>query len=217
MNDDDTHEKMRRIEAALNAHPLQEYCFPPKIKTIVAAPMERDDSPTTYHRATIEEYNMEIAYIFFIDHGRTSQVQSSDLRVIDDVAISKLPCSAFRCALAFIRPSYEAGSCQGRWSKVSRDCFESQIQGNKIFGQIYSVASNTVNLELIVIDENNERLNMNQYLVEKGYAINRKESFLSKCNHDLRMGLDNANSMSPEERQFYEERQYEEDSFSEVS
>lgn len=209
---------MRRIEAALNARPLREYRFPPKIKTIVAAPMERNDSPTTYHRATVEEYNMEIVNIFFIDHGRISQVRSSDLRVIDDVAISKLPCLAFRCALATIRPSYEIGNSQGRWSKVSRDCFKAQIRGSKtIFGKIYSVANSTVNLELIVTDKNNKKLNMNKYLIEKGHAINRKESSLSKYNYDLRVGFDVVNSMSPEERSFYEGRQYDDDNSSGVS
>ncbi|XP_032664411.1 probable ATP-dependent RNA helicase spindle-E isoform X2 [Odontomachus brunneus] len=216
LNDDETHKKMRRIEAALNARPLKEYLFPPKIKTIVAAPMERNDSPTMYHRAIVEEYNMKIVNIFFIDHGRISQVRSSDLRVIDDVAISKLPCLAFRCALATIRPSYEIGNSQGRWSRVSRDCFEAQIRGSKtIFGKIYSVANNTVNLELIVTHKNNEELNINDYLIEKGHAISRKESFLSKHNHDLRVKSSVVNSMSPEEKSFQEGRQYNEDNFSE--
>lgn len=209
---------MRKIEVALNTCELTKYSIsrPPRIKTVVAAPMERDDCTTTYHRATVEEYTMETVYVFFIDHGRTSRVRIDDLGMID-INIAKLPCLAFRCALAHIRPSNEADNCRGRWSKVARDCFKAHIhESETIFGNIYSVAHSTVNLELIVIDKKDKQLIMNDYLVEKGHAISRNESFLSKYNHDLRADLDIVNAMSPEEKSFYEERQYSEDNLLEV-
>ncbi|EFN82362.1 probable ATP-dependent RNA helicase spindle-E [Harpegnathos saltator] len=216
LDDEDTRKRMCRIESALNAHPLREYRFPPKIKTVVAAPMERDDS-VTYHRAIVEEYAMEIVNIFFIDHGRASRVRSSDLRVIDDVVIAKLPSLAFRCALTSVRPSNEASNFQGRWSKVSRSCFEAQIrQSEKIFGHIYSIVNSIINLELIVVDNEDRQLNMNEYLIEKGHAVSRKEGFLSKYNHELRVEPTIVNTMSPEEKSFYENQQYDdEDNLSE--
>ncbi|XP_014470956.1 PREDICTED: probable ATP-dependent RNA helicase spindle-E isoform X2 [Dinoponera quadriceps] len=216
LDDEDTRKSMRWIESALNTRPLREFRFPPTgRKTVVAAPMERNDSPATYHRATVEKYSAEIADVFLIDHGRISRVRTGDLRVIDDVEITKLPSLAFRCALASVRPSPN-GNSQGQWSRVSRDCFESQIHRSKeIFGQIYSVADSIVNLELIVIDKKGEKLNMNAYLIEEGHATSRKESFLSKYNHDLRTELDIVGAMLPEERSFYEERQYDEDNLSE--
>lgn len=209
---------MKRIKSALNARPLREFESPPKVKTIVAAPMEKDNSPAKYHRAMVEEYTMEVVEIFFIDYGRISRVPSDDLRMIDDVAISRLSPLAFRCALASIRPSNEVANCQGRWSRASRDCFKALIRKSyQIYGEIYSVANSTVNLKLILVDKKERQLNMNEYLIENGHAISRKESFLSKYNHDLRVQLSDASTMPPEEKLFHEERQYDEDASLEVS
>lgn len=217
LDDEDTRKNISTLETVLNANPLREFSSRPEISTLVAAPMEKKDS-LTYHRAIIKDYTSEIADIFFIDHGYSSRVRFSDLRVIDDIIISKLPCLAFHCSLASIRPSNQAGNLQGRWSQISQDCFKRHIyKSEKVFGEIYSIVDSTVNLKLIVVNDKEERLNVNEYLVEEGYAIKSEESYLSRYNHDLRTDINVVNAMSPEEKLFYEEQQYEDDCLLEVT
>jgi len=181
--------------------------------------MERDNS-SIYHRAIIEEFasgNEGPIDIFFIDYGYSSQVRFSDLREIDDVEISKIPCLAFRCSLACLRPSNQVNP-YGRWSNISKKYFERQIRkSKKILGKIYSVVDSIVNLELIVADRK-EKFNINEDLIEKGYAVRREESYLSNHNHEIRTNINTTSYMiSTEEKEFYEEKQYDKDYLLEVS
>lgn len=199
------------IEDVLNKHPLKEFSSPPKISTIIAAPMERKES-LIYHRAIIEDFiSRELVDIFFIDNGRSSRVRCSDLRKINDITILEIPSLAFHCNLAFLQPSYQA-NFHGRWSKISKNYFEMQIKkSRKIFGKIYSVVDNTVNLELIAVDKKGEEFNINNDMIEKGYARRKEESYLSTYNHEMRVNISNFKAISMEEKKFYEEEQYDKD------
>lgn len=196
------------IEDVLNKHPLKEFLSPPKISTIIAAPMERKES-LIYHRAIIEDFiSEELVDIFFIDNGCSSRVRCSDLRKINDITILEMPPLAFHCNLAFLQPSYQA-NFHGRWSKISKNYFEMQIKKRrKIFGKIYSVVDNVVNLELI---DKEEKFNINNDMIEKGYARRKEESYLSTYNHELRVNISNFKAISMEEKKFYEEEQYDKD------
>ncbi|XP_029166028.1 probable ATP-dependent RNA helicase spindle-E [Nylanderia fulva] len=210
LDDNATRNKLKNIENILNKHPLKELSSPPKTSTIIAAPIERNNS-LIYYRAIIEDFTSrigDVVNIFFIDNGRSSRVRCSDLREINNITILEMPPLAFHCNLAFLQPSNQA-NFHGRWSKISRNYFIMQInRKNKIFGNIYSVVDNTVNLELIAINEKGEEFNINNDMIEKGYARRREESYLSTHNHELRM---NINRMSMEEKKFYEEKQYDKD------
>lgn len=173
--------------------------------------MERKDS-LTYNRAIIEDFTLglgELVDVFFIDNGRSTRVRYSDLREINDATILEIPPLAFHCNLAFLRPSNEA-NFHGRWSKISKNYFEMQIKKrNKIFGKIYSVVDNIVNLELIASNKKGEEFNINDDMIEKGYARRKEESYLSTYNHELRVSVNNnVTTMSMEEKKFYEEEQY---------
>lgn len=182
----------------------------PKTSTIVAAPIEKNKS-LIYHRAIIKEFISEIGElvdIFFIDHGHFSRIRFSDLREINHTTILEIPPLVFRCNLAFLRPSYQS-NLHGQWSERSKNYFGTQIKENKeIFGQIYSIVDSVINLELIVANEKGERFNINEGLIERGYAVRREESYLSKHNHELRTDNNNIKAMSIEEKKFYEEEQY---------
>lgn len=179
--------------------------------------MERENF-FTYHRAVIEELTSVREGpidIFFIDYGYSSQVRFSDLREINDVKILEIPCLAFRCSLACLRPSNQVNP-YGRWSKISKNYFETQIRkSRKIFGKIYSVVDDTVNLELMAVDNRKNKLNINEDLIEKEYAVRKEESHLSNFNHELR--TNNIYAMSTEEKEFYEEEQYDKDYLLKVS
>jgi len=174
----------------------------------------------TYHRAIIKEYISEIGElvdIFFIDHGRFSRIRCSDLREIDNTTILEIPPLAFCCNLAFLRPSNQS-NFYGQWSERSKNYFGMQIKENKeILGKIYSIVDSVINLELIVVNEKGQKCNVNENLIEKGYAVRREESYLSKHNHDLRANISNINAMSMEEKKFYEEEQYDKYHLLEVS
>ncbi|KYN17992.1 putative ATP-dependent RNA helicase spindle-E [Trachymyrmex cornetzi] len=210
LDDDITRSELRVIEEILNKRPLKKLLSIPKISTIVAAPVEENDS-LAYHRAIIKEYISEIGElvdVFFIDYGRFSRIRFSDLRKIDNTTILAIPPLAFRCNLAFLRPSNQRNH-HGQWSERSKIYFMTQIKKTKkILGKIYSIVDSVINLELIVVNEKEENFNVNEALIEKGYAIKREESCVSQQNHELRANISNINAMSIEEKQFYEEKQY---------
>ncbi|XP_011343987.2 probable ATP-dependent RNA helicase spindle-E [Ooceraea biroi] len=208
-----THEKLRSIEKALNSHQLKELSScSESVSSIVAAPMRKNES-LIYHRAIIEEIFPAggLVDVFFIDYGRSSRVQYSDLRKIDNNVILQIPCLAFCCSLAFLRSSNQI-NFQNRWSEISKNYFRTQVKRNgQIFGKIYSVVDSIVNLELIVVNNKGEQLNINESFVEKRYAVKREESYLSKHNHELRADIDTIDAMSTEKREFYREMQYDRD------
>lgn len=209
LDDVPTRKNLQRIEEALNSHPLEKLYTPEKF-IMIAAPMKKNEF-LIYHRAIIEGPSpgtAELVDVFFIDYGCSSRVQRSDLRRIDDDAILQIPSLAFCCSLAFVRSSNQV-NLRNRWSEISKNYFRTQIKENgKTFGTIYSVVDSIVTVELIVIDHKGERLNINESLIEKGYAIKREESYLSKRNRELRTDVNNVNAMSTDEREFYEEMQY---------
>lgn len=186
--------------------------------TIIAAPIEKNNS-LIYHRAIIKEIVSEVAElvdIFFIDRGCFSRIRCSDLREINNFTILEIPPLAFSCTLAFICPSNQSNLHQ--WSERSKNYFGTQIKENeRILGKIYSVVDSVINLELIVVNEKGERFNVNEDLIEKGYAMKREESYLSKHNHELRTDINIVNAMSIEEKKFYEEEQYDKHHLLEVS
>ncbi|XP_012537164.2 probable ATP-dependent RNA helicase spindle-E [Monomorium pharaonis] len=211
LDDDFTHSELQLIKRNLNElDSLEKFLFTPKIWTIVAAPLERNNS-LSYHRAIIKEFVSEVGElvdIFFIDHGRFSRVRFSDLRKINNTTILEIPPLAFCCNLAFVQPSTQS-NLYGQWSKKSKNYFETQIKEKKeIFGKIYSIVDSVINLELIVVNEKGKKVNINDGLIEKGYAVRREEKYLSKHNHELRANVNNVNVMSIEEKEFYEEEQY---------
>lgn len=181
----------------------------PKILTIVAAPIEKNNC-LTYHRAIIKEFISEVGElidIFFIDHGRFSRLRFSDLREINNSRILKIPPLAFSCNLAFLRPTNQSNLHQ--WSKRSQNYFVTQIEeSEKMFGKIYSVVDSVINLELIVVNKKGEEFNVNESLIKKGHAVKKEESYLSKRNHELRADINVVNAMSIEEKKFYEGEQY---------
>ncbi|XP_018055297.1 PREDICTED: putative ATP-dependent RNA helicase TDRD9 [Atta colombica] len=207
IDDDTTRSELRVIQEILNKRPLKKLLSIPKISTIIAAPVEENDS-LVYHRAIIKEYISEIGElvdVLFIDYGRFSRIRFSDLRKIDSTTILAIPPLAFRCNLTFLRPSNQH-NLHGQWSERSKNYFLTQIKKTKkILGKIYSIVDSVINLELIVVNEKEESFNVNEALIEKGYAIKREESYVSQQNHELRA---NISAMSIEEKQFYEEKQY---------
>ncbi|XP_011704566.1 PREDICTED: probable ATP-dependent RNA helicase spindle-E isoform X2 [Wasmannia auropunctata] len=210
LDDDITHSEIQVIEEILNKHPLKKLRSIPEKSTIIAAPIEGNNS-LIYHRAIIKEFILEIGElvdIFFIDLGHFSRRRFSDLKEIDNARILEIPPLAFCCNLAFLRPSNQS-NVHGQWSERSKNYFETQIKKSKsILGKIYSIVDSVINLELIVVNDKGKRFNVNEGFIEEGYAIRREESCLSKLNHDLRADISIVNAMSIDEKKFYEEEQY---------
>lgn len=171
----------------------------------------RKNNHSRYERAVIEEFLGNGRFnVLFIDHGSTAELHYNRLRKINDPEILKIPCLAFRCRLVSLRPSSQA-NFYGQWSTVSNDYFRKQIEeSEKIYGQIYSVVDSVVNLELITCSQKRQ-INVNDVLVEKGLAVKTEESYLSKHNHERRVRMMNIEKITVEERQFYEEEQYDRD------
>lgn len=85
-----------------------------------------------------------------------------------------------------------------------------QIKKSKKFsGKIYSIVDSTINLKLIAFIDANKKINIDEDLIEKRYAVKRKKSYLWNYNHELRTNINN--EMSMEEKEYHEEKQYDND------
>lgn len=191
----------------------------PQVGKIYVAPYT-EYSRTHYYRARVESVNSRkskdsVIQVFFIDYGNTEAVKPSDLRNIDDEYIKdrilEVPAQAFECTLSEIQPSLIHNS-QGLWTDEALKEFKRVVHGKVFYGKVYSVVHGVVSLELIKqTHSSNQQVNINHWLIEKGYAQRADESYLSKVNHDLRVLQ---SGMELETRRMYDDLQLHEIGFS---
>ncbi|XP_049276280.1 ATP-dependent RNA helicase TDRD9, partial [Rhipicephalus sanguineus] len=162
---------------------LKPLTIPPATDMLVLAPYRG-----AYYRARIEGVrDNKLVKVFFLDYGNTEVVGISTLRAIDPethVDVLVTPAQAFECKLAEVRPSAMASGTE-QWTKPAQEFFSHLIVGQYLVGRVYSVVDNVVRVHLIV-GTGPEQVNVNDELVNRGFADYCEESFLSKKNHQLR-------------------------------
>ncbi|XP_003705228.2 tudor domain containing 9 protein spindle E isoform X1 [Megachile rotundata] len=183
----------------------------PETGSIVIAPYEQNNC-RTYFRAVVEGHVTSpeiLVQVFFIDYGYSSEYRLCDLRRLkNDKSISSIPALAMECVLAKIRPSV-VHSLNDDWSEASLNFFWTLInKPGRLYGDIYSIVSNIISLELIHVNEEREEINVNEVLVDKGFAIRKEEDYFSRFNHNIRM---QQADLSDEQCHHYEKLQYDED------
>ena len=146
-----------------------------------------------------------LAKILFVDYGYVHNVQVCDLRELHGYQwISSIPGLAFECVLAEIRPA-ALSNITGQWSPGAIEEFRKLIGGDvSLFGEVYSVVSSIVNLKLIRVD-GKEQMDINQALINLGYAEKKEEDYLSRCNREFREMYD---KLPLKIREHHEELQY---------
>ncbi|KAJ4435831.1 hypothetical protein ANN_18450 [Periplaneta americana] len=206
----------------LNENPekLKELTDPPQVGKIYAAPYT-EGAQTNYYRARIESIHPKknkenvVQVSLFIDYGNMEAVKPSELRDFEPdeegkCEILDLPPQAFECILSEIQPSLISNP-RGLWTDEAYCEFNRLVHNKTLYGKVYSVVSGIVSLELIKQNHNdNRQININHWLIEKGYAQRADESYLSKVNHDLRQLQ---SEMEPEARRVHEELQLYETEF----
>ncbi|KAL1485276.1 hypothetical protein MTO96_047366, partial [Rhipicephalus appendiculatus] len=162
---------------------LSPLTIPPATDMLVLAPYRG-----AYYRARIEGVrDNKLVKVFFLDYGNTEVVGISTLRAIDPethVDVLVTPAQAFECKLAEVRPSAMASGTE-QWTKPAQELFSHLVVGQYLVGRVYSVVDNVVRVHLIV-GSGPEQVNVNDELVNRGFADYCEESFLSKKNHQLR-------------------------------
>jgi len=183
---------------------------PPQVGKIYAAPYT-EGLQTHYYRARVESIHSSknrdnIIQVFFVDYGNTEAVKPSDLREFSDETfkseILEVPFQAFECILSEIQPSLICNS-QGLWTEEAQREFRRAVQNKVLYGKVYSVVNGIVSLELIKQSHPADyQININHWLIDKGYAQEAEESYLSRMNHDVRV---QQIDMEPEARRVYDE------------
>lgn len=210
--DEQTVKSFEMIQSILNSRDtesLQELNTVPNIGSLVMVPQNLSEK-IEYYRGIVRNVVMELkseslAEVLMIDVGTVDRVRVCDLRKLDDGhEIASIPGLAFECVLAGIRPS-GISRVPGQWSEVATKTLTKLLGGKKsLFGEVYSVVDGIVRLNLMSVQEG-KQLNLNQHLIELGYAEAKQEDYQSRCNHELRT----SETILPDcQRQYYEELQY---------
>ncbi|XP_012255284.2 probable ATP-dependent RNA helicase spindle-E [Athalia rosae] len=209
--DDKTTDAMKKINDLILSIQLKRIDTTEKvpINSLVIAPLE-ESGRVNRHRATVSSlYPVEqdiLVQILYIDFGITRRISLRDLCMVDqNSGLYEIPCQAFKCVLANVQPS-ALHSLDGQWSDEARQKFQKLLFGPiKLFGEIYSVVQNVVAIKLHRVDDKNEKIIINEFLINNGFAQFREENYLSRCNNELRA---QQAGMDFKQRYYHEQQQY---------
>jgi len=129
-----------------------------------------------YYRAQIVSQNGQLAEVFFLDYGNTDTLPRDMLRRCP-ADFLKLPFQAFECYLCGIRPVF------GEWSREANARFHEMVHEQILIAKIFSVAQNSVRLDLYYPDSVTPEPcdnHVNAILVNEGFAQSCEESYRSK-------------------------------------
>ncbi|XP_048486162.1 probable ATP-dependent RNA helicase spindle-E [Plutella xylostella] len=170
---------------------------------VYAAPYHDQKRASTHYRVTVMKVLPDsMVWVFYMDYGMYGRVNSTELRELPKGACSLLPPLAMQCVLAEVQPS-PLLEARAQWTAQARDLFHDLARRKPLLGKVYSVAHGVVSIELLA---KNGQINVNQALVERGYAVPCEESYESKLNHDLR---ETATELNMAQKRAYNRQQVE--------
>nr|XP_034176745.1 probable ATP-dependent RNA helicase spindle-E [Osmia lignaria]XP_034176746.1 probable ATP-dependent RNA helicase spindle-E [Osmia lignaria]XP_034176747.1 probable ATP-dependent RNA helicase spindle-E [Osmia lignaria] len=204
--------KLNAINSTIyKKHNLETLTEAPETGTIVIAPYEQNNCKS-YFRAVVEGHVTSpeiLVQLFFIDYGYSSECRLCDLRRLrDNSDIADIPALAMECVLTQVRPSI-ARTLSDEWSEAASSLFWVLVnKPGRLHGNIYSIVNCVISLELIHVNEKEEETNINQCLIDKGFAIRKEEDYFSRFNHNLRIQHED---MVDQQCYHYEKLQYDQD------
>ncbi|XP_015515166.1 probable ATP-dependent RNA helicase spindle-E [Neodiprion lecontei] len=213
IRDEETWSNLQKIKEFVNViKKTSKNCSNEKlpIGSLVIAPFEDQDS-VSYYRATVLSYEQIpqdiLVHIFYIDYGNTNKIHLRDLTLVpEDSELHQIPSQAFKCVLSNLQPSM-LRNLEGKWSNAAYEKFETILSGDiKLYGEIYSVVHSVVAIKLYRVDLNNEKIDINQWLIKQGFAEFKEESYLSRSNNVARSQQEDMNT---EQQEYHEQQQYE--------
>ncbi|XP_039282200.1 ATP-dependent RNA helicase TDRD9 isoform X2 [Nilaparvata lugens] len=168
------------------------------VNELYAAPFFQDDT-RAFYRCKVLSIDKRSAQIMYVDYGNIEKVDVTFLFLLPNRTVlpskdgpettydlKTEPPLAFRCRLA--------GAMPKRLHRTNQ-VFSEMCLFQGAVGKVYSVVDSVVSLEILVVEGNSssyrsredDYINVNRMLVERGLADQYEESFLSKMNHDRRV------------------------------
>ncbi|XP_041969908.1 probable ATP-dependent RNA helicase spindle-E isoform X2 [Aricia agestis] len=180
--------ELQMIENTLNSHRLLAVTQTLEAGDLIAAPYA-DANGTKMYRARITKIlPRDMLEVLYVDYGGAGRVGVCSARSLPP-PLRTIPPQAMRCALAGVAPAPLANPVPGRrYTLAACRTFAELVARPGLHAKIYSVAHGVVTVELLA---DNSKINVNQKLLEKGFAVACEESYDSKLNHDLRQIADN--------------------------
>ncbi|KAL1512681.1 hypothetical protein ABEB36_002237 [Hypothenemus hampei] len=181
--DEKTNELLSQIEEALNKQVLKQVDEQIKVGKIYAAKFVEDG---LFYRCKVTAIAGQINQVLFIDYGNTQEVNPDSLYYLPQRSQCFVVPLAFECVLYGVKPAYKHHPL-GIWNEKINTQFRRITDGILLYGEVYSVVNNVVELELYrsAIKENS----INKYLIDQGFADNCSPSFLSKQDHERRVKI----------------------------
>ncbi|XP_034949618.1 LOW QUALITY PROTEIN: probable ATP-dependent RNA helicase spindle-E [Chelonus insularis] len=200
-----------KIKNCIQYMEFEKFDKSPEVGALVLAPMTMNDK-TDFHRAVIKSISITdkkniLVQVFFVDYGMVKEIQLCDLRRLPkNNVLTEIPALAFECVLALIKP-YVQNTSSAVWTPEAKKLFKHIIdtEATELYGYVYSVVNSIVRLTLFCATEYDKKININELLVDKEFAIPKEEDYLSKYNHELRK---NVYQFSEDEKRYHEYRQF---------
>ncbi|XP_052105936.1 ATP-dependent RNA helicase TDRD9-like [Mytilus californianus] len=146
---------------------------------------------------------IEIVEVFFVDYGNTEKMRKEALREMSSDFLS-IPFQAVECKLCEIRPS-PIKCPDGTWTVEAKEQFKHLVINKNFIGQLYSIVGGILRLELMESPDRGIQVSINKELVNKGFADEAEETYLSRQNHEQREMEANA-VVSPSRRLLQDEK-----------
>ncbi|CAC5402912.1 TDRD9 [Mytilus coruscus] len=127
---------------------------------------------------------IEIVEVFFVDYGNTEKMRKEALREMSSDFLS-IPFQAVECKLCEIRPS-PIKCPDGTWTVEAKEQFKHLVINKNFIGQLYSIVGGILRLELMESPDRGIQVSINKELINKGYADEAEETYLSRQNHEQR-------------------------------
>ncbi|KAJ0173644.1 hypothetical protein K1T71_010793 [Dendrolimus kikuchii] len=201
-DDTSTMSDLHLIMTALSSSKLFAFTGSCRVGGLFAAPFAYERG-TVMRRARIAKVlPRDMLEVDYIDFGGTGRAHLQSIRELPPGICDSTPPLAMRCALAEVRPA-PLLDAHDQWSQHALRCFDKLASRAPLLGKVYSVVHGTVIIELLA-DEG--RLNVNEELIKRNFAIRCEESYESKLNHDLRQ---TANELNMAQKRAYNKEQTE--------
>lgn len=185
-----TEQILEEIFQSLNKKPLIP-ASKPTVGSIYVAPFQDN-----YFRAKVVSLSdakpdgKQQVVVQYIDYGNRDRLSAAHLYALPRTDVMQHPPLAIRCTLAHVRPPIS--NEENKWPNESVEYFHEQM-GNTdedpLFANIYSVVDDVCALEINRRSKvRGQCMNetINDLLIQKGYARQRSESYLSQEDHLLR-------------------------------
>ncbi|KAH1007345.1 hypothetical protein HUJ04_004591 [Dendroctonus ponderosae] len=190
--DDRTNELLQQIEEALNKQVLKKVDEPLKIGKVYATRFRQDG---LFYRCRLTASAGRSNEVLFIDYGNMQEALAEELFYLPQRPQCFIPPLAYECIMHGIKPAYRHNPL-GVWHEKVNGHFRRWSNGILLYGEVYSVVNEVVELDLY--RNPIKDLSLNDYLIREGFADKSSPSYLSKCDHDRRLQIQSAHNPSEE-------------------